>query len=315
MSEPQLFPRISVVTPSYNQGAYIEDTILSVIGQGYPNLEYIIIDGGSTDNTRDVIRKYERHLAYWVSEKDSGQASAINKGFAAATGDVLCWLNSDDMHLPGTLNYVANMLDVAKAEIVMGNCIHIKEGTGVARGSDIVADHSRHDILWCGYVLQPSSFWTRKAWEAAGPLDEGLHYGLDWDWYVRAKLSGTHFKAVARQLSIYRIHGAHKSSFGGDARTRELSGIFDKYHHDRGRHLYDLFQGSRLRAMTARKLGNLAHSYMTPSQDLGVVHRKRPSAFMGSLLTGMGRLGTRLLFPIATSRYTTQEVLDTLRMI
>ena len=114
------YPKISVITPSYNQGQYIEETILSVLNQNYPNLEYIIMDGGSTDNTVEVIMKYADKITFWVSEKDKGQADAINRGFKKATGDILCWLNSDDYYFSETLKYVAENLDINKKEILFG---------------------------------------------------------------------------------------------------------------------------------------------------------------------------------------------------
>lgn len=308
-------PKISVITPSYNQGQYIEDTILSVLGQGYPNLEYIVIDGGSSDNTVDVLKKYENQLAHWVSEKDSGQAAAINKGFSLATGDILCWLNSDDMYLPGTLRFIAERLDVSKAEVLIGNCIHIKEGSGIAVGSDVVADSQRHDILWCSYILQPSSFWTRKTWEATGTLNEGLNYALDWDWFIRAKNEGVHFKAVERPLSFYRIHVAHKSSFGGAARANELGEIYEKYHLSRGGALYASLLGSHRRAMLVRRLMNLPRKYAGRFQNIGITSEIAPNERIVLLLSWLGIAGFRLLYPILAFRYKTQEIRDVLRML
>src|SRR5438067_5112001 len=117
--------KITVVTPSYNQGRYLEEAILSVLGQGYPDLEYLVMDGGSTDGSAEIIQRYDGDLAYWVSEPDGGQAAAINRGFEKATGDVLCWLNSDDMHLPGTIAWVAGHLRRGEPDLVFGDCVHI----------------------------------------------------------------------------------------------------------------------------------------------------------------------------------------------
>ena len=130
------YPKISVITPSYNQGIYIEETIQSVLNQNYPNLEYIIIDGGSSDSTVEVIKKYESKIDFWVSEKDKGQADAINRGFAKATGDILCWLNSDDYFFPDTLKYVASQLNIEKKEILFGEVDHIFEPHGQIKPSN-----------------------------------------------------------------------------------------------------------------------------------------------------------------------------------
>lgn len=222
-------PRISVVTPSLNQGAFLERTILSVIGQHYPDLEYIVIDGGSSDGSVEIIRKYEQHLSWWVSEKDDGQASAINRGFARATGHILAWLNSDDMYLPGTLSYIGARLNPSRAELRFGNCVHLDEDQRRSHGSDVRRAHEEMDLTLADYIIQPSAFWTRKAWLETGTLDESLAFGLDWEWLLRARNAGVDLQPDDKYLSVYRFHSGHKSGIGGDRRLNELASIYTRY--------------------------------------------------------------------------------------
>lgn len=223
-------PRITVVTPSYNQANYLEETILSVVGQCYPNLEYIIVDGGSTDGSVDIIKRYEKYLAYWVSEKDDGQSSAINKGFSKATGVILAWLNSDDMYLPGSLHYISSKLNIEEPQLLFGNCFHFIDKSSASWGSDVKAHHERLDLTLCDYIIQPSAFWTKKAWLKAGGLDETLHFVFDWDWFIRAKQVCATFEPHDKYLSIYRFHKSHKTGRGGDERLNELAAIYGKYY-------------------------------------------------------------------------------------
>jgi len=219
-----IYNKITVVTPSFNQGAFIEQTIISVIGQQYPNLEYIIIDGGSTDSTVDIIKKYEQHLTYWVSKPDAGQSDAINKGFEQATGDILCWLNSDDYYLPGTLLDINQKLNIEKAQLVFGNSIHLNEADNTTHGS-YFDPFKEWDINTGDYIVQPGSFWTKKAFELTGKLRTDLHFGFDWEWYARATAAGVEFIPSKNYYAVYRIHGEQKSKDSNIPRFKELQAI------------------------------------------------------------------------------------------
>ncbi|MFV0445249.1 MAG: glycosyltransferase family 2 protein [Planctomycetaceae bacterium] len=208
-------PRISIVTPSYNQTVYIEETICSVLEQGYPNLEYIIVDGGSTDGSVEIIRKYEKHLAWWVSEKDNGQPHAINKGWRRSTGDVLGWLCSDDLLTPGALNSVADQFERSAVDWVTG-ATELFDANGFRR---IVMPRTDLLRLWVdrarlvrGYSFgQPSTFIRRRLFEAVGVLNESLHYSFDHEYWCRARLVGFEPTTIAEVLSSYRLHEKSKT--------------------------------------------------------------------------------------------------------
>jgi glycosyltransferase involved in cell wall biosynthesis len=222
-------PKISVVTPSYNQGQFLEQTILSVLGQDYPNLEYIIIDGGSTDGSVEIIQKYANRITYWISENDEGQAHAINKGFTKATGDILCWLNSDDMYMPGVLQYVAGLINTDIPMLLTGNCIHFsetKENGVEAQGCKTKQYAAMFDLYDVDFITQPSTFWTRKAWEQNGLLNEQYHFVFDWEWFIRAKQNNIFFQTINKPLSLYREHENHKTGTGGEKRSQEIVNLY-----------------------------------------------------------------------------------------
>ena len=208
----EAWPRVSIVTPSYNQAAYIEETIRSVLLQGYPNLEYIIIDGGSTDGTVDIVRRYERWLAYWSSEPDKGQGHAINKGFDKATGEIFGWLNSDDRYCKGALELVGRrLLAAGDVAFLYGDCDVID-----SKGSKLNHIKSQSggpaEFLASSYIPQPSTFFRRTAWEVVGGIDATFHYSLDYDLWLRMMLEGLQSLYVPVTLSCFRRHDDSKSS-------------------------------------------------------------------------------------------------------
>lgn len=206
------YPKITVVTPSYNQGPFLERTIRSVLDQGYPNLEYIIVDGGSTDDSVEIIRRYESRLAYWVSERDSGQVDAINKGLRRATGDWVAWQNSDDIFFPGTFADVAAA--VAKrpdADLVIGDMMLIDEHDRPLRDIRYVTP-SHKALLAEGMLLaNQAAFWRRSLHDRIGLIDTRWSCSFDYDWFLRITEQGVGIH-VNRIWGALRLHGATKTS-------------------------------------------------------------------------------------------------------
>ena len=208
-------PKISIVTPSYNQGKYLEETILSILDQKYANLEYIIVDGGSTDNSVDIIKKYENHIAFWVSEKDNGQSEAINKGFKKATGDIICWLNSDDILVAGALQRVVTYFNEnPDSDMVNGLLVLIDEDSKILSNHFILRQKRWYARRGIYYVAQPSLFWRRKVFETVGMLREDFHASMDTEFLIRVFKNKLKIGHVEKILAGFRMHSTSKSSAG-----------------------------------------------------------------------------------------------------
>ncbi len=175
-------PKISIVTPSFNQARFLEQTIRSVIDQHYPNLEYIIMDGGSTDDSIDIIKKYEKHLTYWKSEKDNGQADAIFRGFEMATGEIIAWINSDDYYLMNAFHSVATMFcRDTDTEFITGGLYTVDEDGKMIEKSPSFSQDFESLLVWGQHIPQMSSFWLRKTFFDVGGFDQNLHFAFDYD--------------------------------------------------------------------------------------------------------------------------------------
>jgi glycosyltransferase involved in cell wall biosynthesis len=207
-------------------------TLASVLAQDYPSLEYLVMDGGSTDESVNVIRAREGRLAFWRTQADHGQAEAINQGFERAHGVILGWLNSDDLYLNDTLSTVAKALDggMDRPVVLYGGCeLFRDQGLRTELRPAIPFDEKRLQVT--DFLDQPSVFFTKAAWDRVGPLDESLHYAFDWDWFLRAARC-CRFQRCDRILSRYRIHRQHKTGTGGLRRWEEMSEVVRRHSPD-----------------------------------------------------------------------------------
>ncbi len=206
-------PGICLVTPSFRQAAFIERTILSVLEQSYPNLEYFVQDGGSQDGTREILERYADRLAGWDSRPDNGQAAAINVGFARTKGEIMGWINSDDVLLPGALAFVGDFFHRhPEVDVVYGHRMLIDENDRQI-GRWVMPAHDDAVLSWADFVPQETLFWRRRIWDkAGGKVDESFRFALDWDLLVRFREAGARFARLPRFLGGFRIHSQQKTS-------------------------------------------------------------------------------------------------------
>ncbi len=221
-------PRVSVITPSLNQAQFLPETIQSVLSQDYPHKEYIIVDGGSTDGSRDVILRYASQLAWWVSEPDQGQTDALNKGFAHASGEIFAWLNSDDTYLPGAISQAVELLQAhPEVTMVYGDANLVDEqgkiiGRFPARQTDL-----RRLLRGSVHIPQQAAFFRARDWRLVAPLDTSFCFAMDYDLWVRlAKLAP--FLYVPQLWANFRLHGEGKSIVMDDRCYPEMIRVYQR---------------------------------------------------------------------------------------
>lgn len=228
LSQP---PVISVVTPSFNQGSYLERTLWSVLSQNYPRFQFVVQDGGSTDDTGAVLDRFRAQLHHCESARDDGQAHAINVGFARTTGEIMAYLNSDDLLLPGALNTVARYFaDHPDVDVVYGHRVVI-DPHGDELGRWVLPPHDAEALRWQDYVPQETMFWRRRIWDKVGGIDARFRFALDWDLLLRFHAAGAKFHRLGRFLGAFRVHDTSKTMTEVEtAGAREVAQLLRRTH-------------------------------------------------------------------------------------
>jgi glycosyltransferase involved in cell wall biosynthesis len=224
-------PLVSIVTPSFNQAPFLEETMRSVLEQDYPNLEYLVADGGSTDGSAELVERYADRLAWWASEPDGGQAAALNRAFAHARGDILGWVSSDDTLLPGAVSRAVDELERdPELVLVYGEALFVDEQGKelfplAPRPFDVAAMVRACD----NHVVQPGSLFRRRALELAGPLDESAYYFFDFEFVLRLAERGARVAPIPDRLATYRVHADSKSAGAPLAKARDYVRLADEF--------------------------------------------------------------------------------------
>ena len=263
-------PKITIVTPSYNQAQYIGWTVRSVLLQRYPNLEYIVMDGGSSDGTMGVLAPYRDRIAHLSHARDKGQSDAVSRGFARSTGEIMSYLNSDDMLAPGALAFVADFFARNPDVDVVYSHRCTVDGDNIVRWYWLLPRHSNwYQSRW-DLIPQETCFWRRRVFEKCGNVDSGFRFALDYDLFVRFMRSGARFVRVNRFLGVFREHDAAKTSqWMETVGAEEIRRVRNRYGIKTGR--LDPFLSARFYYGVLRRGGEFAHK-----------KRKLPGALPGT---------------------------------
>lgn len=282
---------ISLIVPNYNGSRYLLDCIESILSSGIADLQLIVIDGGSDDGSLDIIRSFEGEIDWWVSEQDSGQSEAINKGFARATGNIVNWLCSDDFLKPGALKKVQqHFAKNPHTDVLVGACETLFTQTG--KRTLWNPEAAAIDYLPCiNPCPQPSTFYRRSLLDRNPPLREDFHYAMDFEFWNSLKADGAHFSFTNEVFSVYRMTGENKTSVGGDITVNELWQILETYH----------LQGSELRS-----------DYQKMRMPLDLARRRHPSKLFWRLTTPFYKIATWRLaqkYDEKTIEYLSRQIL------